>query len=300
MTFWMGIDGGGSTLRVAITTDDLTPVAEYRAGSANPNVIGHDRSAALIRGAVRSVLDQAALTADDIAGAGIGIAGASAAYAEDWLRTVVDGVLPDVHTVPSSDIEIALVGAHGARQGVLVLAGTGSVALAVNPDGSQTRIGGWGYLIGDEGGGFWLGMEALRAVVRAHDGRGPGTALTGRVLAHLELESVQGLTLWLYGVDTPRVRTVGQMAGLVLAAAAAGDSVALDIVDRAAQELAHLCQMAVQRCAMDDPPVAFAGGLLESPTLLRQQLCDQLGRADVPLPRYPPVIGAALLAKLTA
>lgn len=299
MTYFIGIDGGGSNLRVVVTDAALKVVAEQRGETVNPSVVGRQESASRIQQAMRACLDAGGLDTSDIAGVGLGIAGASAEYAALWLRDMVWAVLPGVHIAPSSDIEIALVGAHGARQGVLVLAGTGSVALAIDRTGKTARAGGWGYLLGDEGGGHWLGMEALRAVMRASDGRGMQTQLSSRVLDVLDLTDVQAITLWLYRAEAPRTREVAQLAPLVCEVADAGDTVAQSIVNQAADELALLCRAVIDRVGLENPPIAFAGGLLTESTPVRARLCDRL-HITVPLqPRYSPVIGAALLAQLT-
>src|SRR5690554_1470908 len=135
MTYWLGIDGGGSHLRVVVTTGALTRLAQVQAETANPSTIGRDAAAIRIQSAVRDVLAAAALNPADLSGIGIGIAGASVAHSENWLREVVTAVAPGVPLVLSSDAEIALVGALGRRFGVLVLAGTGSVACGVNAEG---------------------------------------------------------------------------------------------------------------------------------------------------------------------
>lgn len=299
MTNFIGVDGGGSNLRVVVTDAALTVVAEQRGDTVNPSVVGWQEAAARVQKAILAGISAAGLRASDIAGVGIGIAGASAEYAGAWLHEVVHTILPEVHVAASSDIEIALVGAHGARSGVLVLAGTGSVVLAIDHTGRMTRAGGWGYLLGDEGGGHWLGMEALRAVMRASDGRGASTALTPRILDALDVPDVQAITLWLYRADAPRTRDVARLAPLVCEIAANGDEVAQSIVDRAADELALLCRTAIKRSGLEDPPIAFAGGLLTEPTPVRDRLCELLGMAAPPQALHTPVVGAALLAQLT-
>ena len=298
MAYLIGVDGGGSNLRVVLTTLDLTVVAEAHAETVNPSVVGRELAATRLQLALTSVLTQAGLDSGSIEGVGIGVAGASAEYATDWLRATVGAVLPGARCVASSDIEIALVGAHGARYGVLVLAGTGSVALAIDRRGNSARAGGWGYLLGDEGGGYWIGLEALRAVTRALDGSGPATVLSEKVLSALDLTDVQAITLWLYGGSGPRTRDVARLAPLVCAVAEAGDGVAMDIVARGARALAELCRTVIDRLVLDSPPIAFAGGLLSAATSLRNALQVELGLDAVPEAKYPPVLGAALLARL--
>jgi glucosamine kinase len=298
MTYFMGIDGGGSNLRVAITTPNLTVCAKAYAATVNPSIIGHAPAAKIIRDTMQEAIIQANLTPADITSVGIGIAGAVPPLAENWLREVVNAVTPQTYIVPSVDFETALVGAHGQRYGILVLAGTGSVAYGINEAGEKARVGGWGYLMGDEGSGYWLGIQALRFVMHAYDGRENPTTLTESVLTALNLKDESYIPLWLHQDDTTRNRDIARLAPLVMEAATAGDDIANRIVDSAVQELLRLCQTAIRRLDMSDPPIAFAGGLLENPTLLSTRLCELLDLPAIPTPKYPPMIGAALLAKI--
>jgi glucosamine kinase len=300
MSYWLGIDGGGSNLRVAITADDLTLIATSYGETANPSVIGREASAARIHAAVNEALSQAGLDHDDIVGVGVGIAGASVAHSESWLREIFATILPNVSAVPSSDVEIALVGANGERQGVLLLAGTGSAVFGVNAVGQSLQVGGWGYLLGDEGSSYWIGMRALQLVVRAADGREScPPELTAQILAALALESEADLIPWLYRSDQPRTRDVARLARLVIENASAGVEAAVQIAEVATSELALLCRTVTRRLDMENPRIAFAGGLLDNDNFLSTFLCQLLDLEQRPIPLYSPVIGAALLAQIS-
>lgn len=299
LRYVMGVDGGGSTVRVAITTPDLHIVGEARGASANPVTVGAKTAARTIQDAMRAAMQAAGATPQQIAAVALGIAGAPSLYSADWVRAVAAGVLPDAVIVPSADFEIALVGALGQRCGVLLLAGTGSFAYGVNAAGETALVGAWGYLIDDAGSGYWIGMRAIEAVARAADGRGPQTALTTRLLAHWGLSQPLDLVRWLYYSGDSRIRDVAAIAPLVLDAATAGDAIAGHIVGRARDELVLLAQIALQRLTMGPDAMALAGGLLATPNVLSNAVCAALGLDVIPQPRYSPVIGAALLARLS-
>jgi N-acetylglucosamine kinase-like BadF-type ATPase len=292
----MGIDGGGSTTRVVIITPDLTVCGQSSAPTSNPAVVGFDAAARTIQDAMHAALVSAQLAPDQIAAVGIGIAGAAAHHAAGWLREVAATITPRASITPSADFEIALVGAIGRREGVLVLAGTGSLAYGVNAAGQSALVGGWGYLLDDAGSGYWIGIRALAAVAQAADGRGPQTALASVLLEMLHLDKALDLVPWLYLSDTARIRAVAQLAPLVLDQAARGDLVAQLIVTRAVAELTHAAQTVMRRLDMPAPDFAFAGGLLSQPNMLSESLCTTLGLDALPVPFQPPVIGAALLA----
>lgn len=292
----MGIDGGGSTVRVAIVTQDLALCSQGQGPTANPGVVGADTAARCIQTAMREALDAARLLPEQIAAVGIGVAGAAARHSAAWLQEVVRGVIPQARVVPSADYEIALVGGLGERRGVLILAGTGSLAYGVNTQGESALVGGWGYLLDDKGSGYWIGLQGLQAVIQADDGREPETALTSTLLAAVGLEKPLDLIPWLYRSENARTRDIAQLAPLVLDQAAAGDPASQAIVSQAAAELTLAARTVVRRLNMDTPHFAFAGGLLGAPNPLSRALCQAFGLEAIPVPRYPPVIGAALLA----
>jgi N-acetylglucosamine kinase-like BadF-type ATPase len=294
MSLWLGIDGGGSNLRLVLADDSLNIIAQSEiAQSANPNIIGWDTSQSLIQTNIKALIE-----GHQVYGAGIGISGASAEHAESWLRETVSGVLPNIHLAPASDIEIALVGAHGQRYGILLLAGTGSVAYAINRAGDALQLGGWGYLLGDEGSGYWLGMGALKTFTLAHDGRleKPST-LTERVRAELGLKNGRAIVEWLYRRQPVPVAEVARLARLVLEEA--DDWQAQILISEAADSLISLVYTAFERLKMYDAPIAFAGGLLSEANPLSLAVMHGLNLNEFPATRYSPVLGAALLAKLT-
>src|SRR5690606_32133686 len=151
--------------------------------------------------------------------------------------------------------------AFGSGPGLLVIAGTGSVAWGRAEDGRAARAGGWGHLLGDEGSGYALGLEALRAVVRAHDGRAPETTLRDAVLSHARARAPEELIAW---AATAAKADIAALAPRVAAAAREGDAAARAIVDRAAHDLAgHIRALHARLGPWSAPPaVAMTGGLL--------------------------------------
>jgi len=298
MTYFIGIDGGGSNLRVVITDADLNVISQAYRLTANPSIVGRNKSALMIQSTVREALSHTSLQPADITAVGIGVAGASVDYAKGWLIDTVASALPTTYVVPSSDNEIALVGAHGQRRGVLILAGTGSVAYGVNQYGKQVQVGGWGYLIGDEGSAYWIGRRALQLITQSVDGRIDQTELTNAVLRVLNLKTARDLILWLYDPALPRTRDVALLAPLVIELADADDHLARRIVNEAAHELFLMVEAVIERLGVDEPEIAFSGGLLEQPNLLSTTLQNSLGLPKFPCPVYSPVVGAALLARM--
>jgi N-acetylglucosamine kinase-like BadF-type ATPase len=293
---WMGIDGGGSNLRVVITDDEMNVLASAQGPAANPSAVGRAQAAGRIGAAIREALYDARLKT--VTGAAIGVAGASADHSARWLREVLGPRLPGAQIVPSSDEEIALVGARGQLDGLVLLAGTGSVAYGRSIHGDHLRAGGWGYLLGDEGSGYWIGLQAARSVTLAADGRlDIETRLPAAVMEAIGLEQHRDMIQWMYHETEPR--DVAQLAPLVLALSDEGDPGAQRIVEAAAAHLAALAEHVRTTLALPLESIVYAGGLLTVENALRQQVTQALGLAQLPDCRYPPVVGAALLAKLT-
>lgn len=303
---FMGIDGGGSTLRTAIVDAKLCPLATVSSGAANPSVIGHAAARAVIQRGIAAALEQARLRPPDIDTVAIGIAGASNTHSEDWLRQTVEPVLPGCLVVPSSDLEIALVGGLGQRTGILLLAGTGSAVYGSAPNGQRLQIGGWGYLLGDEGSGYWIGRQLLRHVIARFDAGEPveADALTRNCLARLGLSEPRELVGWLYRSEEAPAARIAGLAELVLLAADCSCSAdtcgewARTCVASAADHLARQVNLMRARLNWTEAPVAFAGGLLDNKNLLSEQVAHKLKLPARPVAGHSPVIGAALLARL--
>jgi len=294
--FSIGIDGGGSTLRCGIYGENLKCVHLLELSeTANPSVIGFAQAEELLKSTLNKTLDEAGISSSNVRYVGAGMAGA--AQNPDWFRAILTQSLPRAQITVAPDYEIALIGAHGERFGILVLSGTGSAACGIDASGESAHSGGWGYLLDDGGSGYWLGLEMLRSATRVADGCREKTGLYQQTFAHLKISTPDELISWLYNPETKN-REISQMAPLVLACAATGDLEALRIVEDGAEQLYQLYLSVVKRLDFTEPPVMFAGGLLSSDTLLRRLLMQKIGLEKVPTPKYSPVEGAALMANL--
>jgi N-acetylglucosamine kinase-like BadF-type ATPase len=204
-------------------------------------------------------------------------------------------------TLVVNDALVALVAGAGDAPGVVIIAGTGSIAYGRNAQGHAARAGGWGYLLGDEGSGFWIGRRALSAVVRAADGRGPGTELTERVMTHLKLVRPSDLIHETYYRDLKRAAIAG-LAPVVELARAEGDAVASDILAQAARELIVAASSVVSRLEMrgDLFPTILAGGIFKAVPWLAEEvmrlLLEVAPRTQARLLELEPAVGAVRLA----
>jgi N-acetylglucosamine kinase-like BadF-type ATPase len=204
------------------------------------------------------------------------------------------------HVVVTHDARIAWAGATEGLPGLIVIAGTGSIAYAENAQGEEARAGGWGYIFGDEGGAFDIARQALRAALREHEGWGPRTALTPAILELTGAVNANDALHRFYTVEWPRSR-VATLAVAVDRIAEEGDPVAGDILRQSAQQLALLAA-SVRRQLWNDGQaslrISWIGGVFQSRILLDRfrTLVSLDGSIDSAPPRRSPAAGALILA----
>jgi N-acetylglucosamine kinase-like BadF-type ATPase len=267
----VGADVGGSKTAVGVAQDSRIlartegPGAAVRPGRALA-------SAGIIAEVVRRALAQVdRLTADVLV---VGAAGAGREPEREELRKALRGEALAERVVVTTDIEISLAGAFETGPGMVVSAGTGSVAVGRDRHGGRHRIGGYGWQMGDEGSGYAIGRAALGAVSRAHDGRSPSTALSERVLEASRSADFDSLVRWAAGASPAEIAA---LAPHVLAIAAEGDTLAQGIADYAARELSQLAICLLPILDVDPPVgVALTGGLLGADQPLRRSVLGKL------------------------
>ena len=289
----VGVDGGGSALRALV----LDAGGAELARSEVPSVRFQPGAPARVVGAVKRVVEDActrAAVARPVGALWVGLAGAGreAVSAELQAALAAAGVAARVGV--GTDAEAAFHDAFAERPGVILLAGTGSIAWGRGEDGREGRVGGWGSLLGDEGSGYAIGVEALKRVARSADGRAPATGLSERLLAHLGLAQPEELIAW---SSTASRADVAALVPEVTAVAASGDPVAGELLVQAVAELeGHvltiLSALGPWRRA---PTIALGGGLLQEGGPLRGAIEQALGAHRLPLlDRAPdPARGAA-------
>ncbi|MFA5899501.1 MAG: BadF/BadG/BcrA/BcrD ATPase family protein [Hyphomicrobium sp.] len=281
----LGVDGGGTGCRARLTGINGDVLGEGAAGPANIR-FGIKESFAAVLQATQACLDEAGLTlADTDIVACLALAGASE---PTHLAAARAYNLPFFHTLLTTDAHAACVGAHGGRNGGIVVVGTGSVGWGI-VGGREYRVGGWGFPVSDEGSGAWLGCEAARRVLWAYDGRAQWTGLTKKLLERFEGDP-HAIVRWM---GQARPRDFAALAPLVLQYAARGDAVGCELMTTAAQ---HVDVMAGQLAALGVPRLALAGGLAAS---IEAWLAPATQELLVP-PQGDALSGALLLARLEA
>jgi N-acetylglucosamine kinase-like BadF-type ATPase len=294
----LGIDAGGTKTVCYLADDHGNIVGEGRGGGANLQAHGELEVEKVLHAVIEDAYGDRAVLPAAVC---LGVAGVD--RAED--DRIVHGMMRRLgfrsRTLVVNDALIALVAGVGDQSGVVLIAGTGSIAYGVNPDGHAARSGGWGYVLGDEGSGYWIGRKALAAAVREADGRGPRTRLTPLILEHFDIPHAAGLVREVYDKGLQR-QSIAALGPVVEQARAEGDVVAAEILRTASTELTRAAASVIERLEMRGHAfqVVLAGGMFRLIPWLVDDVTGRLAevapRATVALLKVEPAMGAVHLA----
>lgn len=259
----LGVDGGGSkTLALAADLQGHV-LGRGLAGPSNYHAVGLEAATTALETAVVAALEATQLPSAviSIEALCLGLAGMGRAEDRAVMQAWAAERFPGTTVAVVTDAQLVLAAGTPAGWGLALISGTGSLAYGEDAAGHNARAGGWGYLLGDEGSGYAIGLAALRAIARAADRRGPQTALTAAVLAHWGLSQPQDVIRHVYQPELGR----GEIAALaaLVEAAAAHDAVAHAIIQEAGRELALMVQAVARQLAFTGAvPCAVAGSVL--------------------------------------
>ena len=301
VNWFIGIDGGGSHTRALIVNSAGAVMGSGEGGSSNYHTVGLSQAVRAVAEAVSGAKMQARL-AGPAAGAFLGLAGVKTAADHLAFReplAALQLVKAPQNLALDHDLRIALAGGCGEEPGLVVVSGTGAAGYGRDREGHTAQVGGWGWLIDDQGGGVWMAVQGLRAVMEAADGRGAYTRLEPALFAELGVTTHREAMQWAQRPDTARAQ-LAALAPVVLAAAA-DDEVARVIVREGARQLARVASALVARLAFAESPVTVvaAGGLLGNETYsdpFREELAKAVPRHRLVANPPPPIVGAAVLA----
>lgn len=272
----IGVDGGGTRTRVIVSDSEGNELATAE-GSGSAVLPGQaERSADVIASAVCEALESANLGDQRARIIYVGVAGVGRTEEKRALQHELERRNLAEEVVVEADALIALSDAFGSGPGIMLIAGTGSVAFGRSPNGAFARAGGWGLAIGDEGSGAWIGRRALGIVAAAHDNREPATALTGAILTATQVNDVEDLVAWAIAA---RPSDLAALAPAVFTEAANDDTRAASLVSLAVEELVLHVRALARTLFVDERaeiPVALSGGLLQKGSFLRKKLETRL------------------------
>jgi N-acetylglucosamine kinase-like BadF-type ATPase len=295
--YFLGFDGGGTTLRGCLIDEngEVLAVASHPPASF-PKL--KEKIGEPVAALARELQTRAGLPFGPAKAAGFCSTGVGR-LAE---REIVQRALREKNiaetVIAESDFMAAHAGAFSGGPGIIVNAGTGVFGFGRTASGENIRVGGWGYLLGDEGSGFAIAQAALIAALKDWDGRGPKTALRSIFEKHFEVPSIELSITTIYHPDFDRGK-FAELAPLVFEAADNGDAVAHEIIRHNGRELGHLVRAAAHRGQWNFPiPLVLVGNLFRRSDLLLPGFWEVLAveQFNVIVPRFESVVGAAFLA----
>jgi len=297
MPWFLGIDGGGSKT-TCLLGDERAVLASATAAGSNPIRVGEERSRQALQAGIGQACSSAKIQPSQLTRTCIGLAGAARPQIEKQVRAILAEVVGGEIEV-AGDMVIALEAAFRGAPGLVVIAGTGSIAYGRNERGETARAGGWGFAISDEGSGHWIGRAAVASAMRAHD-LGASSLLVSSIMNIWHLASRDDVVRAANATPPP---DFAELFPQVLAAAASGDSRANEILTHAATELAQLARIVADRLWRGHLAfrVAMAGGVFRNAPLVRQVFSNSLRslhpQAEIEAKVVEPAQGALWLAR---
>lgn len=306
-TYVIGIDGGGTKTAAQLADLNGAVLTESQAGPSNFQVIGVDMAAQAILDVVHACCQNIGCSLSQIGSLTVGLTGAGRTadqqrMLEGLQRLAESRNVSLPRTTIESDARIALEGAFGGRDGIIVIAGTGSIVFGKDVRGNVVRAGGWGRLVGDEGSGYAIGKEAFRAVAKMIDGRGKKTSLARLIAAQTGLKTQEDIIRALYKENFD----IASVTPLVTRAAQKKDRTAVGILDDAASELVEVIRAAAAQMNRTRGKgraklrLAFIGSLLSNDNIyskkVRSLIRRRLPQITVQESLAPPAHGAVIMS----
>ncbi|MGH1396819.1 MAG: N-acetylglucosamine kinase [Trichormus sp.] len=314
MNYVLGIDGGGSKTVCILMDEQHQIIGRGEAGAANYQSIGKAAACKSIAAAIYQAANEALklTTSITITSICLGLAGVSRAADIEIVKSIVielqnDQSLPIIWDLPPSNIIIcndaliALVGGIGHPQGIVVAVGTGSIVFGRNAEGETKRVGGWGYILGDEGSAYQIAIAGMQAALKAYDGRIKYTRLVEDFSQHLSLTSIEDLIAVIYRGGWG-VKEIAALAPIVDLAAACDDEVANNIIDDAVQELVTATSTVIASIFKPNSvfEIVTTGSVWHGKAEIQQRfkisMINKYPQVNIIFPRHEPAYGAGLLA----
>lgn len=304
----LGVDGGGTRTTVNIADFERKVLAEYITGSSNYKSVGKEITKENINNAIFGAMGK--LGEKDcirIESSCFGIAGNDTAYDQEVYKKIVFNKELKVFLDPSktmicNDSRIGLEAGSTSENRIMVICGTGSNCFGINHQGEEVRVGGWDYILGDEGSGYSIAVKALGAVMKAYDGRGAHTILNKEILKYLSLKSEMEIVEWVYKENMTKEK-ISKISHIVCKTAGLGDVVSRNIFIEEANEVeAAIVTVAAKLNISDrDFDLVIVGSVFECEKYFKQVLLDNLkkrfnGISFKKLTKKP-VLGAIKLAR---
>ena len=300
-SYVIGVDGGGTKTDAVLVDSAGKVLSRVRGGSSNYQALGPAKLKDVLMSIFNEILTKAMITSSSLNRIYLGLAGAGRLSDQQEIKNIFsDTEFKDLITV-NSDAIIALAGAFSNQPGIILIAGTGAICFGKNNQGDVVRSGGWGYLLGDEGGGYYIGKSAIIASLKDFDGRGETTSLRPIIETKFNLTSIDQIIPLIYKNNIDRVM-IADLAPIVFEQAKLNDTISRQIIKEVGVELGHLAKAVAKRLDFADEKIKIAliGSIFKQKDLLVKEISKELYEIswDIQImePNYDPAIGAAILA----
>ncbi|BAZ30431.1 ATPase, BadF/BadG/BcrA/BcrD type [Cylindrospermum sp. NIES-4074] len=304
MNYVLGIDGGGSKTVCVLMDDNRQVLGRGEAGPSNYQSIGIAATLKSIKSAIQEAIE---ITNNvKISAICLGLAGAGRAADIEIIKKLIQELpivreLQPANFIICNDALIALLGGISHDVGIVVAAGTGSIIFGRNHQGKTKRVGGWGYILGDEGSAYKIAVAGMQAALKAYDGREISTSLVEDFKQHLSLTNIEDLIEVIYRRGWG-VKEIAALAPIVDFAAASGDEIANQIIDNAVNELVKATSTVIEAIFNSESilEVVTTGSVWRGRCKMQERFATSIVRyfsfVRVIYPRHEPAMGAGLLA----
>jgi len=269
----LAVDAGGTTCRAALCSKRGEILDYVQGGSCNYHSIGIEKATSTLAGVFACLTPKQGLRVNCVV---LALAGLDTQKDQLLLTMMVRQALDNANIIADriyldNDAMLTLKGMVGLKDGVIIVAGTGSIACGIGKDGKEFRVGGWGYRIGDEGSGYSIGKAAITHILRAYDGRDEASGISPAILETMSLCNEEELLNWIYSTQFS-VGEIAALAPIIIALAEKGDSQSLRIIKKSGEELGEMTLTVVRKLCLTDIPfqLIMSGGLFGN-VIIQQQ-----------------------------
>ncbi len=304
MPYVFGVDGGASKSRSILITDQGRVVYVGKGPGVNYHEVGTSRVSSTIQRHFKDALEAARANPSECIGVCLGLAGVGRESDQRMLVPLFDDLFGKDHYLLTNDADIALTGGTLSEDGIIVLAGTGSMVYGRNREQVNARVGGYGPMISDEGSGYKMAISGLKAIAHSHDGFHGPTRIKDFFFNALNVSDFDEM-IQLVNSSSLNREKIAALAPLVIRAASEDDPIADEIINHEADQLAIAVEVLHKKLQLPDRiDVVLSGGLFAEDSyygqMVKRKIKYLLPGANVISPRLEPVIGAGLYALLMA
>lgn len=295
--YYLGIDGGGTKTQFTIINENIEVIESIKKGTSHFKQIGLNGVEKVLRDGLDEILCKSNIKLDQIDGVGIGIAGyGNIKKDREAIEKVIEKIFKSYKYILKNDIEIALNGALNGEDGIVIVSGTGSIALS-KINNEYKRCGGFGYTIGDEGSAYWIGRKVVEIFSKEVDGRLEKTYIYEIIKNKLNLSNDYNFIKYINeDIKADRLE-IAKFSEVCFEAAKLGDENAINIFNLAAKELSELINLLIKDFKYNNVKVSYIGGVFKSEKFILDPLIKFLDkRCKLISPKYTADIGAAIIA----